>query len=187
MRIGTGRLALAALAVCLLHGGRAEAQVGDAPHRFSLFSGAISDGDLTVQLGGSAAFRLGDFPLPLRASLQFGHEGSNRFHSDINSGVLSLDAVARPAVPLLGSRLYLLGGLGLFTRADHLFYETRNVNTPNGSYPWTFSTAVSRETWGFAAAGLGVDVSRIFVEGKLAQAVASQGFTQVMLSAGVHF
>jgi hypothetical protein len=181
MRNPTAPIILAALAASLLQGRRVEAQSAEPARPFGLFSGAVSTGDLAAQIGASVAFRAGDFPWPLRASIQAGRELSNSHHDAISSGTTSLDAVMRPVAPM-----YLLGGLGLFQQASYMIYGDRAVNTPGGPIMQSFADRVAGRSWGFAAAGVGVDVRRAFIEGKIAMPVTPRGDQLLLLSAGFH-
>lgn len=167
----------------------ARAQVADTAHRFSLFGGTTSTGAWdfrnlkNVEIGGSADFQLGSFPLPLRASVSFGQKDEG--FSTLKFGTLALDAVARPLPRLFGTQLYFLGGLGLATRAEYLGTHAYLDAAGTGLIYSPFEAP--RHNWGFLEGGVGLEVGRAFVQMKLQAPVASNGYTRVPLSVGFHF
>ena len=151
------------------------AQAADTVHRYTLFGGTTTTSNFTwhhpgnAEIGGSVDFRLGDFPLPLRASLAFGQE-EQQIGTHLQFGSLSLDAIARPVPTVFGTQLYLLGGLGLGTRGEYARV-----------------TGGGQKSWSFLETGLGLERGRGFVQMKVQVPAASDGYVRIPLSVGFRF
>lgn len=172
----------------------AAAQSTDSTARWSLFGGSapIEEGGLThiahnVELGGSADFRLRQFPLPLRASLSFSQsEQRNQFGTQMKFGSLSLDAVGHPVPKILGAKLYFLGGLGVGTRAAYTDFGLVPTN-PEFTEFQTVARKRARENWAFAEGGAGLELGHAFIQWKLQMPVASEGYVRAPISVGFRF
>jgi hypothetical protein len=139
-----------------------------------------------VELGGSGDFRVGSFPLPLRASLAFSQASQDWSGSQLRFGTLSLDAVGHPLPKFLGTRLYLLGGLGVGTRAAYSGVVPQLTGPDFGTETYV-GFHRERRTWGFVETGAGLELGRAFVQWKLQWPVASQGYVRAPLSIGFRF
>jgi|GEM_PF-5350639 len=179
-----------ALAVCALSAG---AQTADSTPRFSIFGGPLLAGGGgwrtlgNMEYGGSVDFRTSSFPLPLRASIAFrDDDGAGRL-TPARFATVSLSAVGRPIPRIFAIQPYLLGGLGLATRSD--FTAWNYVVTPDGQgVVQSGLRSVSRTSWAFAQAGLGVEVGRhFFVERKFLKPVGSTGPVLEPVSLGFRF
>lgn len=170
------------------------AQSTDSTTRWSLFGGSapVDDGGLTyiahnVELGGSADFRLGQFPLPLRASLSFS-QMQPRFgqSSNLRFGTLSFDAVGHPLPKVLGAKLYFLGGLGVGTRAAYTAYGLVSTSADPTQYQ-TVARERARQSWAFLEGGTGLELGHAFIQWKLQMPVASNGYVRAPVSVGFRF
>ena len=171
----------------------AGAQAVDSTHRWSLYGGTVPTegyGHASVsnlELGGSVDFRTRLFPLPLRANLAFGQLSSEGNDARMKFGTLSLDAVARPLPKILGAKLYLLGGLGVGTRAEYSGFNGGSYFSPDvAPMPYTFFRQ-PRQTWAFLEGGIGLELGRAFFQLKRQSPVASQGYTRTPVSIGFRF
>ena len=190
---GPARLAITVVATILLTAPLG-AQVVDSTHRWSVFGGSlavasVNDGHLrpsNVEVGGSIDFRARSFPLPLRAGLSFSRAGQGSWASDLSFGRLDLDVVGRPLPRFLGTQLYLLGGLGVATRASFSRYLTRVVGSDPNVLEY-FTLREPRQSWTFIETGVGLDVGRGFVQYKLQAPVASEGTMLAPLNVGFRF
>ncbi|HEX5971526.1 MAG TPA: hypothetical protein VFY85_06340, partial [Gemmatimonadaceae bacterium] len=181
---GTTMLAAALLSGTLVATPLA-AQSTDTTTHWSLFGGSapVDDGGLTyiahnVELGGSADFRLGRFPLPLRASLTFSQmQPRYGLSSALKFGTLSFDAVGHPLPKVLGAKLYLLGGLGVGTRAA---YTESGLVPMNGDLTefQTVARTRARQSWAFVEGGTGLELGHAFIQWKLQIPVASNGYVR---------
>lgn len=86
--------------------------------------------------------------------------------SQLKFGTLSLDAVAHPVPKLLGTRLYLLGGLGAGTRAAYSGV-VRQLMPPTYEAEQYVGFRAPRQTWSFVETGAGLELGRAFVQWKL--------------------
>lgn len=128
----------------------------------------------SAELGGSADFRLKQFPLPLRASLSFSQLEQTWSGAQLRFGALSLDAVGHPVPKVLGTRLYFLGGLGVGTRAPFTTLGMRLVpGTPDTFEYYGYNWA--RKNWTFVEGGAGLELGHAFIQWKLQIPVASEG------------
>ena len=182
------------LALVIVAPGITRAQAVDSTRKFSLFGGAaISDGSGSSSLlsevatGGSADFRMKSFPLLLRANIAFSEAGSSFVHSPLHFGTLSLDAVTRPACGLLGIHPYLLGGLGVATRAQ--FTRVVGDFQVAGDQVITTYRPVSepRLNWAYLEGGAGLEFGKFFLEGRVQQPAAMDGPTRKPVSFGIRF
>lgn len=161
--------------------------------RWSLFGGSAPTeayGGLmhianNVELGGSADFRLRQFPLPLRASLAFS-QSQDWSGTQLRFGSLSLDAVGHPLPKVLGTRLYFLGGLGLGTRAPFTQLGMRPVAGSPDTFEY-FGYKRTRENWAFVEGGAGLELGHAFIQWKLQMPVASEGYLRAPISVGIRF
>ena len=140
------------------------AQAVDSTLRWSLFGGTVLTPGTglawntdNLALGGSADFRWRRFPLPLRATLSVSQSRERLSASRTTFGAFSLDAVGHPLPRFLGTRLYLLGGLGAGTRGA------------------------------FMEGGTGLEIGKAFIEWKLQVPVASDGYRRAPISIGFRF
>jgi hypothetical protein len=195
-RIGATLVALAVCA-CTATESHAQApdQAKDSAPRFSIFSGRMLDGSSgrgrgglhDLEFGGSADFRLSALPVPLRATLAFREEGGQpQVLSAIKYGRFSLDVVGKPIPRIFGVQPYLLGGLGVATRAE---YQTANYQVgQDGQITYSGFRTIPRNSWAFAEGGIGLEFGRhLFVQTKAMVPVASQGQILVPLSVGFRF
>jgi hypothetical protein len=165
----------------------------DSTHHFSLFGGVAatewSGPENGFALGASGDFRWAPVPVPLRFSLSFSQREEPYMFGPQRGGQASLDLVMRPIQKKFGIQPYFLGGLGVATRAPYSGIGTTYVvYDPTGpTPPATFLYTRRRETWAFAAAGVGLDVGRLFLQLKYEQPVASQGPAMIPLSVGFRF
>lgn len=193
MHPSPSRVLLATLGI-LVTSAVAGAQTPDSVRRWSLFAGSdqhayTHDGLLSnYEFGGSGDFRMGVFPLPLRATLAFSKLGLGLAGSDQRYGSFSLDAIAHPIPRIFGIRPYLLGGLGVATRAPYTgivqgyaFPDAPQV--PNAGSPFR----VGRQNWAFAEVGAGLEMGRLFVQWKATTPVASEGYNRMPISIGLRF
>jgi len=185
-----------ALAICACsstqsHG---QSQAKDSTPTFSLFGGRVlgdaplgTNGLLSnVEFGGSADFRVRALPVPLRATLAFREESRSWEISPMKYGTLSLEAVGKPLPRIFRVQPYLLGGLGLATRAE--FVRATYQVGADGQYTYTGVRTIPRSWWAFADVGVGLELGRhLFVQSKIMVPVASQGPTFVPLSVGFRF
>jgi len=162
--------------------------------RWSLFGGSapIEEGGglmhvaHNVELGGSADFRLRQFPLPLRASLSFSQLQQDWSGAQLRFGSLSLDAVGRPVPKVLGARLYFLGGLGVGTRAAYTTLGMRLMPGTPETFEY-FGYRRARENWTFVEGGAGLELGHAFIQWKLQMPVASEGYVRAPISVGFRF
>jgi hypothetical protein len=188
-----GTTVIGLVLLCSISGASsARAQASDSTHRWSLYGGTVpteswskaEPSNLEVGLG--VDFRLRQFSLPLRANLAFG-QMSTYTEDKLKFGTLSLDAVARPLPKLFGTRLFLLGGLGVGTRAAYSGVHGGSFFAPDAApMPFQYFSR-PRQTWMFAEGGLGLDVGKMFLQLKAQQPVASDGYLRFPLSVGFHF
>lgn len=166
----------------------------DSMRRWSLFGGSafseeagIASLPHNLAIGASADFRLGNFPLPLRATLAF--DASSRRYDDapLRAGTLSLDAVGRPVPRFLGTQLYFLGGLGMATRSGFSNYRVLYANAYPPQAVGGYMYDQPRQTWAFVEGGLGLEIGRMFLETKLQMPVASEGYHRTPVSIGFRF
>lgn len=170
------------------------AQSTDSTTRWSLFGGSapVEDGGLTylahnVELGGSADFRLGQFPLPLRATLSFSQmEPRYGMSTQMKFGALSFDAVGHPLPKVLGAKLYFLGGLGVGTRAAYTAYGMVPTNADFTEFQ-TVARERPRQSWAFLEGGTGLELGHAFIQWKLQFPVASNGYVRAPVSVGFRF
>ena len=187
------RPTLTAVATTTLFSLTLGAQAPDTARRWSLFGGAVGAHatDLerppaNLEVGGSGDFRLGSFPLPLRATLAFSRIEQSWSASNLKYGTLSLDAVGRPTPRIFGTQLYFLGGIGVATQAGYTGFAQRYVSVdPVMTEYYMFS--VPRQSWTFLEGGMGLEIGRAFVQMKMQVPVASNGPTRVPLSVGFRF
>ena len=184
-------LAFACLATTSM---RAAAQSPDSVRRWSVFAGSdrqayTRDGLLSnYEFGGTGDFRIGIFPLPLRATVAFSTVSLGLAGSDNRFGSFSLDAIARPIPKIFGIRPYFLGGLGIATRAPYTgiiqgYFLADAPQPPNVGMPFR----VGRQNWAFAEVGGGLEMGRLFVQWKTTTPVASEGYSRTPISIGLHF
>jgi hypothetical protein len=184
---------LVALAVCACTSTQLHAQLQpkDSTPTFSIFAGKVLDqytssgGRLTnLEFGGTADFRLRALPVPLRATLAFRQRNGPALNP-MKYGTLSVDAVGKPIPRIFGVQPYLLGGLGVGTRADYdaLLYQ------PGSDGQMMASTRhIPRYSWAFAEGGVGLDFGRhLFLQTKFMVPVASQGQIVMPFSVGFRF
>ena len=190
---GTAILASALLGGTLMAAPLA-AQSTDTTAHWSLFGGSapVDDGGLTyllhnVELGGSADFRLGQFPLPLRASLSFS-QMQQRYgpSSAMRFGALSFDAVGHPLPKIFGAKPYFLGGLGVATRAAYTAWGLLPTNAEFTEFQ-TVARNVPRQSWAFLEGGTGLELGHAFIQWKLQIPVASNGYVRAPVSIGFRF
>ena len=161
---------------------------------WSLFGGSApidEGGELTriannVELGGSAEFRLRQFPLPLRASLSFSQMQQSWSGTMLRFGSLSLDAVGHPLPKLFGTKLYFLGGLGMGTRAAYMDVGSRLVPGSPETLQY-FGYRRPRANWAFVEGGAGLELGHAFIQWKLQMPVASEGYVRAPVSVGFRF
>ncbi|MCY7379838.1 MAG: hypothetical protein LH467_10955 [Gemmatimonadaceae bacterium] len=168
------------------------AQAADTTRRWSLFGGGVatqgygSSNPLdNAELGLGVDLRTA-FPLPLRASLAFGHLQRQVSAPDLKYGTLSVDAIARPVPRIFGIQPYFIGGLGLATRAAYSGLGRR----PSATDPFSLESYIFREsrtTWTFVEGGMGLDIGRAFVQFKTQVPVASTGDRRTPISVGFRF
>jgi hypothetical protein len=189
-RIGAMLVALAVCA-CTSTESHAQSQPKDSTPTFSIFGGKVLDqytsngGSLTnLEFGGSADFRLRALPVPLRATLAFRQQDRSTL-SPMKYGTLSVDAVGKPVPRIFGVQPYLLGGLGVGTRADYVAV----LYQPGSDGQMVASTRyIPRYSWAFAEGGVGLELGRhLFVQTKLMVPVASQGQIIMPFSVGFRF
>jgi len=190
------RIVVACAALCAVPA-IVQAQAGDSVRKFSLFAGTtLTDYTSTLarpnqfEAGGSVDFRVSAFPVALRATMAFSQEPFNFRTGVLRFGTLSLDAVTHPMKGLFGVHPYLLGGVGLGTRAEYTFFATRYV--PVGDQmvaSQTEATAITqpRLNWAYAEGGGGLEFGRLFLQAKLQTPVASNGPTRISVSIGFKF
>jgi hypothetical protein len=170
------------------------AQSIDTTAHWSLFGGSapVDDGGLTyllhnVELGGSADFRLGQFPLPLRASLSFSQMQQRYWPSStLKFGALSFDAVGHPLPKLFGAKPYFLGGLGVATRAAYTDWVMLPTNAEFTEFQ-TVARTRPRQSWAFLEGGAGLELGHAFIQWKLQMPVASNGYVRAPVSIGFRF
>lgn len=139
-----------------------------------------------VELGGSAEFRVRQFPLPLRASLSFSQMQQSWSGTMLRFGSLSLDAVAHPLPKVLGTKLYFLGGLGVTTRAPYADIGSRLVPGSPNTFEY-FGYKRPRENWAFVEGGAGLELGHAFIQWKLQMPAASEGYVRAPISVGFRF
>src|SRR4051812_9638996 len=172
-------LVLAALCVSPRVG---HAQAADSTRKFSLF-GAATMTDYNSQAspfsepggGGSIDFRTKSFPLTLRTTLAFSQASANFARSAEQYGTFSLDAVTRPGRGFFGIRPYLLGGMGVATRADYVYYASRGSAVIDPTVPFldqVYSIRQPRANWAYMEGGAGLEFGKFFLEGKIQHAAA---------------
>ena len=179
-----------ALIVCALP---ARAQAADSTPRFSIFGGPLLEGGSgwrtpgNMEYGGGVDFRTSSFPLALRAAIAFRDEDASGRLTPARYASISLAAIGRPIPRIFAVQPYLLGGLGLATRSD--FIALSYTVTPDGQgIMQTGTRSVSRTSWAFAQAGLGVEVGRhFFVERRFLKPVGSTGPFLSPVSLGFRF
>ena len=168
------------------------AQAADTVHRYTLFGGTTTTSNFTwhhpgnAEIGGSVDFRLGDFPLPLRASLAFGQE-EQQIGTHLQFGSLSLDAIARPVPTVFGTQLYLLGGLGLGTRGGYGHQAGGSYSIPGIPQAQYTYFGDGQKTWSFVEGGAGLERGRLFMQMKMQAPVASDGYVRVPIGFGWRF
>jgi hypothetical protein len=173
----------------------AQATRTDSTSHFSLFggiSGVMSGAagpESGRELGGSGDFRWSPIPVPLRFSLSFSQRDLAYMYRPQRGGKASLDLVMRPIPKRFGIRPYFLGGLGVATRAGYSAISDGYYYGPAGLEQGpAYTYSMSRETWTFAGAGMGLDIGRAFVQLRMETPVASsQGSTLIPLSVGFRF
>lgn len=188
-RTGTALVTLA-LALSALSAG---AQAADSTPRFSIFGGPLLEGGSgwrtpgNMEYGGGMDFRTSSFPLLLRASIAFRDEDFPDRLTPARFATLSLAAVAKPFPRIFAFQPYLVGGLGLATRSD--FSAWSYAVTPDGQgITQTGTRSISRTSWAFAQAGLGIDVGHhFFVERRFLKPVGSTGPFLSPVSLGFRF
>ena len=170
----------------------AHAQRADSTRRWALFGGGAAvdespQGTLyrNKELGASGDFRLGAFPLPLRASLAFS-QSEDWQGTALKFGTVSLDAVGHPLPKFLGMRPYFLGGLGVGTRGAYTSLDTR-MTGPTLDTPQYFVYPHERRSWSFVEGGTGLELGRAFVQWKLQVPVAGDGYVRGPISVGFRF
>lgn len=171
----------------------AHAQRADSTRRWALFGGSapMESPGLTkvsnnVELGASGDFRLGFFPLPLRASVAVSQAEQRWSSSQLRFGSLSLDAVAHPLPRIFGSSLYLLGGIGGTSRAAYRGSVSQLV-PPDFETRRQVDFSAPRQSWGFVETGAGLEVGRAFVQWKVQWPVFLDGQTRAPISVGFRF
>ena len=162
------------LAVASLTASVARAQSADTVRRFSLFGGTtltsrqVTPWNLSqFEAGGSADFHPDAFPLTLRTTVAFSQEAANVRNGFLRFGTLSLDAVTRPGPRFLGLRPYLLGGVGVATRAEFTSYPTQFTPVDGPSTPLPakgISYDNPRLNWAYLEGGGGVEFGKIFMQ-----------------------
>ena len=169
------------------------AQTADSTRRWSLFGGSIvAQGNAlyrppsNLEIGGSGDFRVASFPLELRANLAFSRVEQRWTGSSLKYGTISIDAIGRPVPRILGTQMYLLGGLGLATRAGYNSTGARytGIDFITAEY---FPVRVPRQNWSFLETGVGLEFGRAFVQMKLQVPVASEGTQRAPISVGFCF
>ena len=191
--IGAALVALA-MGVCTSVESHAQSQPKDSTPTFSIFGGRVLNGNgsaggttlTNLEFGGSGDFRVSALPVPLRATLAFRQEDHPWTVGAMKYGTLSLDAVGKPLPRIFGAQPYLLGGLGVATRAE--FVSTYYNISPDGQLSSPNFRTIPRHTWAFAEGGIGLELGRhLFVQTKLMIPVASQGQVFMPLSIGFRF
>ena len=193
MRPNSTVLAAITLVGITLLGAPLGAQSADSARRWSLFGGSVVEQGISYQrppgsleVGGSGDFRVASFPLPLRASLAFSSVEQGWSGSSLKYGTFSIDAIGRSVPRILGTQLYLLGGIGLATRAEYTRVGVRTAGTdPLTAEYFTFHAP--RQNWAFLESGIGLEFRRAFVQMKLQMPVASEGVRRVPISVGFRF
>ncbi|MEO8622805.1 MAG: hypothetical protein ABI625_17165 [bacterium] len=194
MSLRANRIALVAIVLLGTSSQLTRAQTVDSVHKWSIFAGSDARAYPTdallsnYELGGTGDFRLEAFPLPLRATLTFGQLGQALGGSGIKFGGVSLDAIGRPVPKFLGMQPYLLGGLGVATRAPYSGivqgYSVADAPQPASvGMPYR----VERHNWAFVEVGGGLEVSRMFVQWKATSSVTSLFGIRAPLSIGIRF
>jgi hypothetical protein len=172
----------------------AQSQPKDSSATFSLFGGRVLNGtgsmpgmSLTdLEFGGSGDFRVSAVPVPLRLGVAFRQEDRPWALGPIKFGTLSLDLVGKPLPRFFGVQPYLLGGLGVGTRAEYL--SLTSYLATDAPVEATSVRTIGRHTWTFAEGGVGVEFGRhLFVQTKLMVPVASPGPVFLPLSVGFRF
>ena len=193
MRVRPARLAflVTLIAGILAPSATLGAQSRDSALRWSLFGGSLAQpGDgfelppSDLEIGGSGEFRLGGFPLPLRASVSFSKK-AQPLTMDHKFGMISLDAIGRPVPRVLGVQLFFLGGVGLATRAPAVLIHQELFGDP--ATPVYRSFNVGRQTWTYLEGGLGLELGRAFVQARYQVPVASHGQRMAPISVGFRF
>jgi len=185
---------IVALAVCVCASTESHAQSPqpkDSTPTFSLFGGTALDqygpsrsGLTNFEFGGSRDFRLRSLPVPLRVTLAFRQQ--NPYDAGpLKFGTLSLDAVGKPIPRIFGVQPYLLGGLGVGTRAE---YDAAFYTLVDGQFTTAGLRHIPRHSWAFAEGGVGLELGRhLFVQTKFMVPVASQGQIVMPFSVGFRF
>jgi len=106
--------------------------------------------------------------------------------TQLRFGSLSLDAVGHPVPKVLGTKLYLLGGLGVGTRAPYTGLGVRLVPGSQDTFEY-FGYKRTRENCTFVEGGAGLELGHAFIQWKLQMLVASEGYVRAPISAGFRF